>query len=399
MTLWGQRLPSFQVCGYAGFMLGFVQSLILVEHLGLSPLTLLGLTGVVILTFWALMMVTKILAGQELIIYYHHEISVAVMTALFLRLIGQPVLPYLDITVLGIGLFLTCGRIGCLMVGCCHGRPWHWGVTYRDEHARAGFPEYLVGVKLFPIQAVESVLALCVVVCGTILVLMGYPPGSALVFYVLAYGWGRFCIEFARGDTLRRYLWGFSEAQWTSFLLALAIAGGEHAKMLPASRWHWTAAMAMGVSMVLINVWRRFEGSHRFELLHPRHVREVISALDQLVSPWRPAQSTSEFSTHAAGIRIAHTSLGYRISAGRSVIGPRNLKHYSVSKGGGSLSLRAAQVLARLLARFEESPGSLNLIQTSTGVFHILFDSCSATEYQEKSSATPAASHEVLSRC
>ena len=394
----GRLLPVFQLCGYTGFVLGFAQSMILVKHLRLSPLTFLGITGVVILTFCTLMMVTKILAGEEIIIYYHHEIAVVVVTAVFLRLTRQSVLPYLDITVLGIGLFLSCGRLGCLMVGCCHGRPCRWGIAYRDEHAHAGFPAYLVGVKLFPIQAVESVFAACIVVSGTVLLLKRCPPGTALAFYIVSYGMARFCFEFARGDTARPYLGGFSEAQWTSLLLALALAGGEQAKIVPASRWHWAVAIAMGAAMVLISVWRRFDSSRRFELLHPRHVREIIGALDYLERPWQPAQSTSEFSRHAAGIHIAHTSLGYRISSGQSVIGPRHLKHYSVSKGGGSLSLRAAQVLARLLARFEQSPSSFNVIQTSTGVFHILFDSCSATEYQEKSSATPAASHEVLSR-
>ena len=39
-----------------------------------------------------------------------------------------PVLPYLDLTCLGLGIFLVCGRQGCLMVGCCHGKPCGWGI-------------------------------------------------------------------------------------------------------------------------------------------------------------------------------------------------------------------------------------------------------------------------------
>src|SRR5260370_19812981 len=116
LRLFGRPCPSFQVCGYTGFALGFMQSLMLIKRLGLSQLTLLGICGIVILTFCTLTMVTKILAGEETIIYYHHEIAVVVMTALFLRLINQPTRPYLDITVLGIGLFLGFGRIGCLLV-------------------------------------------------------------------------------------------------------------------------------------------------------------------------------------------------------------------------------------------------------------------------------------------
>jgi hypothetical protein len=374
LRLFSRPLPAFQVCGYTGFLLGFMQSMILVQHLGLSELTILGITGTVILTFYTLMMATKILAGGELIIYYHHEIAVVAMTALFLRLIRQPVLPYLDIAVLGVGLFLTCGRIGCLMVGCCHGRPCHWGIKYGDEHARAGFPDYLVGVRLFPIQALESVLALCIVACGTVLVLKQYPPGSALVFYIVSYGWGRFCMEFARGDTARRYLLGFSEAQWTSLLLALAVMGAERARILPVSRWHWTAALGMAAAMVLISIGRRFDGSHRFELLHPRHLREVIGALDHLEGLLRWADGQLKLNNPAAIIHVARTSLGYRISAGETAATSHAIKHYSVSHENGSLSAGAARTLARLIAHRQPSSSSFAIVERGAGVLHILFD-------------------------
>lgn len=375
LKIFAPRVRSFQLCGYTGFLLSFAQSLVLVRHLGLSQLTLLGITGTVILTFYVLMMVTKILANGEVIIYYHHEIAVIATSALFLRLTKQSVLPYLDVLVLGLGVFLACGRIGCLMVGCCHGRPCRWGVCYGSDHAEAGFPRDLVGVKLFPIQAVESALALCIVIAGWRLLLGRHEPGSVLVWYVIAYGCARFCLEFFRGDAARPYLWGFSEAQWTSLLLTLAIAIAERTKILPPSRWHWVAAMAMGVSMVLIGTWRRFDGSHSFELLHPRHVREIICAVAQLELFSRRAAPDSELSTSSEGIHVAQTSLGCRISAGRSMIGSRTIKHYSLSKDGGFLSLRAAQILSLLLTRLEANSNSFKLIQGRTGVFHILLQS------------------------
>jgi hypothetical protein len=93
VTLLGKRVPTFQVCAYTGFALGFVQSMILVRHLNLSPLTLLGITGVVIVTFSSLMMVTKLIVGEERIIYYHHEIAVVVPRRLFSG-VRQPVLTF-----------------------------------------------------------------------------------------------------------------------------------------------------------------------------------------------------------------------------------------------------------------------------------------------------------------
>ena len=106
---------------------------------------------------------------------------------------------------------------------------------YGDDHAQAGFPHYLVGVRLFPIQAVESVLAFSLVGCGLTLLMKEHQPGFVLLFYVIAYGCGRFCLEFFRGDATRPYFCGFSEAQWTSLVLAMAALFAEQARILPGS--------------------------------------------------------------------------------------------------------------------------------------------------------------------
>lgn len=361
-------LPSaYQVCGYTGFLLAFAQSLLLVRHLGLSQFTLLGMTGTVILTFYLLTMITKILANAEVIIYYHHEIAVITTSALFLRLTKQPVLPYLDVLILGLGLFLACGRVGCSMVGCCHGRPCRWGVRYGEDHADAGFPRYLVGVRLFPIQTVESAFAFCIVTCGLILLLEQHRLGSVLVFYVVIYGCARFCLEFFRGDAGRPYLWGFSEAQWTSFILAAAVSIGASVRLLPASKWHWIIPVSFGIVMVLVTIWRRLEPSRRFELLHPRHLWEVARALDHLDLTLCDT-GAHRHSYQPATIHVAQTSRGYILSMGEA----SGLRHYSVSRKGRTLSLAAAQRLARLIVNLGRSSASFALVKGGTGMFHIL---------------------------
>ncbi len=367
-------LPVFQFCGYTGLLLAFVQSSLLIRHLHLSQLVLLGMTAVVVITFFGLVMATKIITGEEQIIYYHHEIAVMALIALFLRLTHQPLLPYLDVAILGIGLFLACGRVGCLMVGCCHGRPCVWGVCYGDDHAAAGFPAYLVGVRLFPIQAIESIFVLFVVAFGIALVLLGYPPGTVLVLYVVAYGIGRFWLEFARGDTARPYLWGFSQAQWISLLLAIAVVASEWKRILPVAIWHWAAAIALGASLLLVSFWRYFDRSRKFELLHPCHVKEIISALDHVKLVSEQVSLLTDPSQDANLIHVSHTSLGYRISAGQTETGSRMVRHYSVSKQGSPLPLKAAQALSRLIARVERGADSFPLIRGNTGVFHIVFD-------------------------
>jgi hypothetical protein len=135
---------AFQLCGYTGLTCAIVGAMTLIGHAGLSHLVMAGIVGTAVATFLGLAMATKIITGEERLIYYHHEIAVMLIAALFLWTIRASLLPYLDVTILGIGTFLVYGRIGCLLVGCCHGRPWGWGVRYGEEHAAAGFPSYLI---------------------------------------------------------------------------------------------------------------------------------------------------------------------------------------------------------------------------------------------------------------
>src|SRR5262249_39131819 len=147
----GRPWPAFQICGYTGLGLAILLAMSLARYPGLSPLIMALIVATAVPTFLGLVMATKIITGEERIIYYHHEIAVMLAAAALLWVASQPMLPYLDITILGIGAFLACGRIGCLMVGCCHGRPSRWGIRYTPDHAAAGFTDYYVGVVLSPI--------------------------------------------------------------------------------------------------------------------------------------------------------------------------------------------------------------------------------------------------------
>ena len=373
IMMWGKRLPFFQLCGYTGFALGLLQSMLLVKYLGWSFWTQLGIAGVVILTFYVLMMVTKIVAGKEVIIYYHHEIAVIATTALFLRVVHQPILSYLDITVLGIGLFLACGRIGCLMVGCCHGRPWRWGVAYGRDHSQAGFPSYLVGVRLFPIQAIESIFALMLVCAGIAALIRGCPPGSAFGLYVVCYAIGRFCFEFFRGDTVRPYLLGFSEAQWISLFSCIAECGAEYAGLLPHYRWHMAVPFLLLVAMVIVRLWRA--RSQTLDWIQPKHIREIAEALqlssgnlflaEQRRIPGMPIDSKT--------IHVAETSLGLRISSGQLGRGTETLRCYTLSRANGNLPANSALMAGRMISCLRHASLPFEIVKGGIGVFHLIF--------------------------
>ena len=363
LILFGGRVPAYQVCGYTGFLAGAVQSLILVKALGLSYLVLLGMTGMVILTFYGLVMVTKVLTGEEQIIYYHHEIAVMAMIALSLRLTHHPLLPYLDIGILGIGLFLAFGRVGCLMVGCCHGRPYKFGLCYRREHAKEGFPDSLVGVRLFPIQAVESLFVLGVVLLGDFLVARGQHAGEALELYTVVYGCGRFAFEFLRGDVDRPYFLGFSQAQWISLALFSALLWAELRGTLPFHLWHVAAGVGLMLIVLIIAVGRQLESAPRHLLTHPAHIQEIAAALNYIFV----AAHTSPAARH-----VCSTTLGIRISAGAIEKPGWRIFHYALSAYKVPLSPASARVLAPLILLLRHPFASFyRLTRGSSGVFHV----------------------------
>lgn len=368
MTLSGRRWSSFRLCGFTGFLLAVVQAIILAKHLRLACLVLVGIVGTTILTFLALAFVTKILVGQERITYYHHEVSDLVVAVLFLRLSNQPVLPYLDVIILGVGLFLACGRLGCTSVGCCHGRPWRWGVKYNDEHAQAGFPSYLVGVRLFPVQALESFAVLLIVATGVAKLLQGSRPGAALAWYVMTYGVVRFCLEFVRGDAVRPYWLGFSEAQWTTLVLMLCIVWAEYLRLLPLRRWHLAVTLGVAAAVAVIMLIRLVRRTPLHLFLQPRHVKEFAEAIA------RVSAESPNCSGGKPAIQIAHTSLGIRISAGLVPCGLREVRHYTLSSSLKPITAQAARRLSNLILCLRFPAESAELLETGDGVFHCLIN-------------------------
>lgn len=365
-----RKISPFHACGIGGTVLAAAVAIALAEHKNLSlPMIVTIIIGSIV-TFLSLVLINKIITGEERIIYYHHEIGVMSVTTLLLWVLRQPLLPYLDVTILGIGTFLVCGRIGCLVAGCCHGRPCGWGVQYGEEHAAAGFPSYLVGVRLFPIQAVESVWVLCTVIVGVFFVWNGTPPGTALAWYLITYDLGRFMFEFARGDAGRSYSLGYSQPQWLSLLLTGGIVWAEAAGVLPLHRWHLGAFILLVAVMVTVSLKRRLQPTPAFRLLHPKHIKQIASAMKAV------CVSTNEAAAHPAGtpttVSVARTTLGIQISGSEMQYGAELVYHYTFCSAKEVMTERAAWVLAGLIRRLKGAACHGELIAGSRGVFHLL---------------------------
>jgi prolipoprotein diacylglyceryltransferase len=305
VRLGGREVSAFRLCGVVGLAGAAGLAGALAAILGAS-LAVQGLiVGAAVLTFFALAMATKVVTGREALIYYHHEVAVLTVAMAVAAVVGAPVLRHLDATALGLGVFLACGRVGCLMVGCCHGRPApRRGVRYGHAHAGEGFPLHLVGVPLLPVQAVESVAVAGLVAVGVAAVLAGAAPGTGLVVYVTGYAVLRFGLELLRGDEGRRSAAGLTEAQWTSLALLAVMAAAGALGWVPAGGAAEAAALALCFAVLLpLAIIDARAPSRRVR--HPAHVRELAEALDG--SLVRTSEGVLVSSGHDAG--VAHYTL------------------------------------------------------------------------------------------
>ena len=126
----------------------------------------------------------------------------------FLRVLDQ-FIPFLT-------LGHAIGRVGCLLNGCCYGKPTDaWcGVTFPDQ-----------GVAVVPTQLLESAgLLLLYLVLRSLQRpgLLQY-PGRVFGAYLAGYGALRFALEFTRGDQLPWWM-GLTLQQVIS--IAVCIFGG-----------------------------------------------------------------------------------------------------------------------------------------------------------------------------
>jgi hypothetical protein len=353
---------AFTVCGLAGLAVAILLSMATAVHLDLSAM-IVGMMGVAsFATLLAMGMLAKLLTGSETLIYYRGIVAICVVDGALLRILHQPVLRYLDIAVLGVGVFLAFGRVGCLLVGCCHGRPATWGICYGEQHARCGFPSHYVGVRLFPIQLVESLFVFCLVALGTHQAWVGAKPGRVFSVYIVGYAVVRFFIEFARGDAERPYFWNFSEPQWTSALLVWCIVLAEQRTILWSVSWHVVVALVISGYMILIALIRRFDPVQRFRFLQPQHIRELACAIRTL----------SVHTGWPSVITLLSTSRGITLSGGTIHDLGYSMQNYCISRPRDPLRRRQAELLARTLGLLQIPRRSFVVHSNAPGVFHLL---------------------------
>lgn len=133
-----------------------------------------------------------------------------------------PVWTTADLMAPGIALGHVIGRFGCLLAGCCYGRPTDvpWAVTFTNPLAatNVGTP---LQIPLHPTQLYDAGAELIILAFLLLTERKGRPfAGRTFWAYMMLYGISRFIIEFYRGDANRGTILGsLSTSQSVSLLL------------------------------------------------------------------------------------------------------------------------------------------------------------------------------------
>jgi len=217
------RPSPFKRWAYLGLVLGIAVAIALTSVLLLSLVVTIAIIAAAILLFLVRRLISVWTCRGHQLVFYHYFIAIVLLAALGAWLSARPVLPYVDVTVIGFAVFIAIGRIGCLMVGCCHGRPAGFGVCYHARDVTAAFDQRFLGVRLFPIQVLESVWLFFIAVAGVYLIRSEYRPGVVLIWFILLYCPARFFFEFLRWRPASAFFLGLTEAQWTSLLLLVLL--------------------------------------------------------------------------------------------------------------------------------------------------------------------------------
>ena len=125
-----------------------------------------------------------------------------------------------DLFAPGIALGHVIGRLGCLLAGCCYGKPTTaaWGITFNNPLAsvNVGTP---LGVPLHPTQLYDAGAELAIMILLLVTERKGRTfEGRTFWLYMLLYGVSRFIVEFYRGDD-RGIILGVSTSQFVSILV------------------------------------------------------------------------------------------------------------------------------------------------------------------------------------
>jgi len=287
----GRNVPTFRTCGIVGFYLALIVLMGAGLLAGRSLIVLTVLALVSGLSFFAYAHLRKWITGYEELVLLEQVWFALACNAGALWLMSQPLLPYLDVVSVALCFFLAAGRVGCTLVGCCHGHPASVGITYQEACAKDGFSRHLIGVRLFPVPAIEG--AGLLLIGGSGLAALPFAgAGKVFAWYLIAYSVMRFGLEEMRGDCRPHFL-GLSQARWMSIIeFGLALGLVRTGRHFGVSLLFYPLSFGLLIAIFAIR-WRRDWRRRLLAARHWREVRELARAqieTDMFASMTTPAQ-------------------------------------------------------------------------------------------------------------
>lgn len=152
------------------------------------------------------------------LVYYGGLIGASLACIIFVRRKKFPLWKMADILAPSISLGYVFGRFGCLMHGCCYGRPTSlpWGIQFPYGHP--SFPQHV-----HPTQIYDSMLNLAFYLALAWLFRRKKFDGQVFAVYLIGYAIMRSFVETFRGDYPVHYLGGWATpAQLVSVGIVLA---------------------------------------------------------------------------------------------------------------------------------------------------------------------------------
>jgi hypothetical protein len=292
-------------------------------------------TGVAV--FITLGLIERALLGAE-----RHAAMESVLLVLaaeigMLRLMQQPILPALDAISVSLGVLLVFGRWGCLLHGCCHGRPSGFGVRYVQAlHA----DDPLTGVRLFPMPLAEAMVLVVITAVGAGIALGPALPGTALLFWLTAYAIARFMLEFARGDRAWRLFGPLTQAQWIALGVIAARIGYQQLEREQSNLRGLLVVGGCAVVCAIAYLTRRYWFAAPMISLN----RTETTTWQRLLPQLAPAAAR-----HAGGAQVRAAVHGQAIEITLRVERPSAVHRYTLRAGDGSTRPRETTLAAGLI--------------------------------------------------
>lgn len=357
-----KRKSFYNLFGISGMLVTGILALGLTYARGLSIPVTLALLLLALLISIAHVILTIKLTGNDRLVFLRYFLSIMAVSALFLHLLNRPVIPYLEVIALGLGGMQCLGRIGCFMAGCCHGRPHRLGVAYQQRQLTAGFSKYLIGVRLIPVQLIESAWIGFSVLAGLIHVLIDSMPGVGLGTYLVLFSAGRFFLEMLRGDRLRTYRAGLSEAQWLSALIIALTVAMEWLGIVPYQHWH---LFVLGTVVMFILISNRKQTPSSGISL-PAYIYELARVFNTFEQGRKMPRASNN------PVHLQKTSSGIQVSETQTDLPDTIIKLNSFSHTANKLTPGTAAQFASLILGWRPYKEKATLIVDNASVYHLI---------------------------